>query len=131
MKEKQKTCITVIGRGVAINTFNESINIPHNVDIIHITSIGGIILNNNAIVGNAFYIRSNLVTNIHDQILGVFGNLSYQFSNSGEKTFRNLNRIITGTYTFEILNFDDGTLINYNEGVTVYINIEFIELEKD
>ena len=142
MKEKQKTCITVMKRGIgggaggaAITNFSDYITIMHNVDIIRVTSIGGEIYNDAGLgagpvlVDEAFYITSDLVTNIHDNILGLFGNLSYNFSGSRPKEFLNNNKPISGTYTFYIYQLADGLANSYNSRVSIYINIEFIELE--
>lgn len=134
MKEKQKTCITVLHNGNAINQFTKFLNIPHRVDIIKITGIGGEIYNDPGggavLVNDAFYITSDLVTNYNDNILGIFGNFTYAFSDSGKKTFINNSGSIYGTYTFYLYQFKNRILNTYNDSVTVYINIEFIELEK-
>lgn len=135
MLEKQKTCITVIGRGVALTQFTSFINIPHKVDIIRVRSIGGEVYNDpgagSVLVDEAFYVTTDMVTNTHDQILGIFGNLSYHFSNSNRKDFMHPSKKVSGTYTFTLYQLNDGLINTYNRNASVYINLEFIELDSN
>ena len=131
--EKQKTCITVIAKRPDIennSVFSERIYIPHQVDVIKVTSIAGYVyLAGGAVVSNdVYYITSNLVSNIHDTILGYFGNLN-SINTSSVKEFTN-NQPINSVYTF-IINQALFKAPNTNTGpIVVSINLEFIELEK-
>lgn len=127
MKEKQKTCITIQKAGIISSPFNEYISIPHNVDIIICKAIGFIVIDGTpALVNDAFYITSNLISNIHDQILGFGPNLNYDFPTS-YKRFQNIQKIINGNYSFSIHSITTGN-VNINNA-SVVIDLEFIELE--
>ncbi len=132
MIEKQKTCITIAQVVADFRNFKEYINIPHRVDIIRCTSLGGEIYSLvPALVDEAFYITSDLINNNHhDNILGVFGNLGYSFPQS-VKEFRNPSGSVNGTFSFEIYSLLTKTLNIYNGGTSIFINLEFIELDRN
>lgn len=126
---KNKTCITII-KLINNGEFTDNIHIPHNVNLIRITSIGSVILLNNVLDNSAYYVVSNLVSNMHDNILGVFGNLNYAYNSSKTKEFLTKNVTINGTYTFRI--YETGTIdqLNQNYVGPVHIDIEFIEYDE-
>lgn len=131
MKEKQKTCITIAKSAIANPaTFTEYINIPHNVDIIVCKGMGFTILSGvPAIIDDAYYITSNLISNTHDAILGYGPNINYDFPVS-EKQFKNTMNVINGTYTFNIYSVSSGNANNAAGNTSVIFSLEFIELEK-
>lgn len=129
--EKQKTCITIVSELDPAHPayFQQYINIPHRVDKIKVTSIGGIIFTNApAIVPSIFYIDSDLVTNPHDRILGTFANFSQSYNSSTKtKEFSNPSKSVNGNYTFQVYDLQ-GLLLNTNNGNSyVHIDLEFIE----
>ena len=95
MKEKQRTCITIRANGGAnFSSFSEYINIPHNVDIIVCRDMSFDVVDADPeYEKNAFYVTSNLITNIHDQILGYGPNIGHFFLNS-KKSFTSHTKII-------------------------------------
>lgn len=128
--EKQKTCITIVKNVDISNSFTEFININHPVDIINVTSIGFLMVDNiPSYPDEVYYVVSNLVQNNHDTILSVAGNVTVKYNASKIKTFNVINRTIYGTYNFDI--YDLATLSkNTNTSGSVHIDLEFIELQK-
>ncbi len=127
---KQSTYITIV-KLVSSGEFTEFIAIPHNVDIIKCHSMGAYIINAvPALITDTFYITSELVSNVHDNILGICPNVSFTNAVTA-KTFRNNNKTINGTYSFKIYQLITGSLLAANLGGSVYINLEFIELENN
>jgi len=131
MKEKQKSCISVVKKVTNSQTFDYDIYIPHKVDIIRVTSLGGLVYDSTPIlVDDIFYITSNLIYSGLDNIVGLFCNPNYNIQSS-PKEFRTSNPIINGSYNFEIRNINDRQLITYFGDTQIFINMEFIELEKN
>lgn len=131
MKEKQKTCITIQKAAISNpGMFTEMINIPHNVNVIRCKTIGFIIYDGVTaqLIDDAFYITTNLISNIHDNILGFGPNLNTNFPTS-EKTFYFNQNIVSGIYTFNIHYVSNGLLNIDTGGTSVVIDLEFIELE--
>lgn len=129
--EKQKTCITITKAAIATpGTFTDFIYIPHKVDKIICKSLGFIILDAvPSLVDDAYYVTSDLITNVHDQILGVGPNLDKTFMATQNTEFTYEKKMVSGTYTFKIFSLATGNLNDATGGTSVYINLEFIELD--
>lgn len=131
MKEKQKTCITIIEQSglLPLAKFTDVINITHNVHKIRVASIGGIITNVGYVPpydDDIYYITSDLISNTHDNILGSFNNITG--TNSKNKEFRPTSISINGEYEFTI--YQSNNEIGVFPG-KIFIDLEFIELEND
>lgn len=128
--EKNKTCITVNSSNIALafSSFTNYINIQHNVDIIRVTAIGGDMFAVGAGNTTVFYVDTpNLISNTHDTILGTFDVVG---SNQTKiKEFKTTNKIINGSYTFNIYQLLYPIVPNPYGG-NIFIDLEFIEYEK-
>lgn len=131
MHEKRKTCIT-ISKSTGTSNFTEYLNIPHRVDIIRVTAIGGFIFNATPeLVDSIFYLKSDLISgNIHDNVLGTFGNLNYSTNSTKIKEFLCGSGSVNGSYNFQIFDLANQRLITYTEANAVFIDLEFIEYDK-
>lgn len=131
MKVKNRTCITIIQTIVNNSNFNEYLNIPHNVDCIVVNSIGSYFIDAvPAIVDSAFYVKSDLVSNIHDNILGVFGNFNHYYQSTRMKEFRFPTKTISGTFQFQVFDLATKSLVVGSSG-NIHIDLQFIEYEKE
>lgn len=131
MSIKQKTTITIAKIVTNHISFNEYISIPHRVHEIIVHSIGFIILDAGpAVVESAFYITSDMITNPHDQILGVAGNIGFPYNDTRMKKFIYTNEYVNGTFNFYIYNLQTLEPNTNLGGTTVHIDIEFIEYNK-
>lgn len=139
MKEKQKTCITIFRSFPKLNAtdllgkISEFISIPHNVDIINIIGGGCLIYNvadDTLFSDNIQVTTTNLINNIHDNILIILPPNNSYHPNTLYKSFKSPTRIINGNYNFTLSTFDNFYIDHDNYGEW-FINIEFIELEKD
>lgn len=128
--EKQKTCITVIGTiDPATGTFSEYIQIPHKVDKIRTASLGCMLVNAGGdIINTAYYVQSNLISNPHDNILGVTYNVNNFFPATRNKEFMNNSKVVSGTYTFTVYNLLSQELDPNIASGKVTLDLEFIEL---
>lgn len=130
-KQLQTTCLTIIAPIPNASYFDYNIYIPHNVSTIRCTSVGFHVRANgaapNAHVVTAYCVRSDLVGNNVDNILGIGSNTTVSFSNTREKEFHMPGTTVNGTYRFWIFDFATMTPNTNNTEAMAYINLEFLE----
>ena len=127
MKEINQTTITIRRSGDTTSNINEYIYIPHMVDLIECTD-ASFIVNSADISDSNFYITSNLISNLHDNILTHGANYS-RFGTSARKIFKNPSRIVNGNYSFNIFKTHTGALNNVANSSIIF-TLKFIELEQ-
>jgi len=127
---KNKTCITVTTpiNLAGFTTFTDNINIQHKVDLIIVKTLGGYMPD--PLDENIYYVRSNLVSSIHDNILGVFGNPNSLTQSTRNKTFKNIpSTYINSTYNFDVCVLGEQSVFSSTGTWKIYIDLEFVELD--
>lgn len=130
MRVKQSTCITVVG-AITNGRVVDNLYINHNVDMVKITSIGGIIVDGANLVDSCFYITSNLVSGQHDSILGVFANFNRAYNGTSYKQYNVNNVTYNSQFRFDIFDLATGLQLGNNIGGVIHIDIELIEHNRD